>query len=60
MAIGVGCVRLKLTFLHGKLYLNFGKFIFLVKTAVNIRTLEISKILNNNTNRIFPISYKVV
>ena len=39
----VECVRLKLTFSHGRLYANFGKFIFLVRTTVKFRNLQISK-----------------
>ena len=55
----VGCVRLKVTFLHGKLYANYRKFKFLVKTAVKFRNLRISKVLNTDTNRIFPILFKI-
>ena len=48
------------TFSHGKLYENFGKFVFLVRTTVKFRKLQISKILVTNTNRIFPILFKVM
>ena len=34
--------------------------IFLVKTDVKFRDLQISKTLNTDTNRIFPISFKVM
>ena len=34
--------------------------LFLVKKAVKFRNLQISKILNTNTNRIFPIPFKVM
>ena len=34
--------------------------IYLGKTVVKFRNLEISKILSTNTNRIFPIPFKVV
>ena len=33
--------------------------ILLVKVAVKFRVLQISKILNTNTNRIFPIPFKL-
>ena len=33
---------------------------FLEKTAMKFRNLQISKILNTNTNRIFPIPLKVI
>ena len=34
--------------------------IFLVKAAVKFRNLQISKILNTDTNKIFPIPFKVM
>ena len=34
--------------------------IFLVKVTVKFRNLQISKILNTDTNRIFPIPFKVM
>ena len=34
-------------------------FFFLVKTAVKFRNLQISKILNTDTNIIFPVPFKV-
>ena len=59
--IWVRCIRLKLTFSHGKLNANFGKLnFFLVKAAVKFRNLQISKVLNTDTNRIFPIPFKVM
>ena len=33
---------------------------FLVETAVKFRSLQISKILNTDTNRIFPVPFKVM
>ena len=33
---------------------------FLVKAAVKFRNLQISKILNTDTNRVFPIPFKVM
>ena len=33
--------------------------IYLAKTVVKFRNLEISKILSTNTNRIFPVPFKV-
>ena len=35
-------------------------FYFLVKTAVKFRILQISEILNTDTNRIFPITFQVM
>ena len=39
---------------------NFGNIIFLVKAAVKFRDLQVSKILNTDTNTIFPIASKVM
>ena len=53
-------MRLKLTFSHGKLNANFGSFNFLVKVTVKFRDLQISKIVNTETNRIFSVPFKVM
>ena len=59
--IWVECTRVKLTFWHGILYANFGKLeSFLVKMAAKFKNLQICKILNSDTDRIFPIPFKVV
>ena len=47
-------------FSREKLYVNFGKLIFLGKTAMKFRNLQISKILNTDTNRNFPVPFKVI
>ena len=39
---------------------SLGNLIFLVKMDVKFRNLQISKILNTDTNRIFPIPFKVM
>ena len=36
------------------------KLNFLEKTAVKFRNLHISKILNTDTNRVFPVPFKVM
>ena len=43
-----------------KLYANFGKFLFLAKTAMKFKNLQISKTLNIDTNRMFSIPFKVM
>ena len=55
-----GYVRMKLTFLDGKLYANFGKFFFLVKTPVKFRNLHVCKTLKTDTNRIVPSPSKIM
>ena len=48
-----------LTFSRRKLNANFGNFIFFtVKAAVKFSVLKISKLLNTDTKRIFPIPFK--
>ena len=49
MVIWDRCIRLKLTFSHGKLTAHF----FLVKAAVKYRNLQISKILNTDITEFF-------
>ena len=39
---------------------NFGNFNFLVKAVMKFRVLQISKIFNTDTNRIFPIPFKLM
>ena len=36
------------------------KVYFFVKTSVKFRSLQIGKIVNTNTDRIFPIPFKVM
>ena len=55
MVIRDGYIRLKLTFSHGKLYTNYAKLIFLVKTTVKFGNLSISKILIR-INKIYDIN----
>ena len=49
----------KLTFSREKLCANSGKF-FLVKATVKFWNLQLSKILNTDTNRIFPTPFNVM
>ena len=50
-----------LTFSRRKLNANFGKFnFFTVKAAVKFSLLKISKRLNTNTKRIFPIPFELM
>ena len=60
MVIWFGFTGLKLTFSYGKLYANFGRFIFFREDGHEVSNLQISKILNTNTNQIFPIPFKVI
>ena len=61
MVISVGFIRLKLNLSHGKLYVKFGIFnclFFFAETIVKFRNLQISKILNSDTDITFPIPLK--
>ena len=61
MVIRVAYIRLKLTFSYGKLHADFEKFyFFLLKMTLMFRNLQISKILNTDKKRIFPIPLKVM
>ena len=48
----------EVNFFLGKIVCYFWKVYFFVKMAVKFRNLQISIILNTDTNRIFPISFK--
>ena len=55
MVIRVGCLRLKS---YTENCMQTLESFFLVKTSLKFRNLQISKILNTDTNRIFPIPFK--
>ena len=58
MVILVQCIRLKLTLSHVKLYAK--SLIFLLKMAAEFKNLQISKFLNTDANRSFPVPSKVM
>ena len=60
MVIQIRCIIPKLTFSQRKLNAKFFKLFFLVKEAVRFSVLQISKILNTDTNIIFPIPFKLM
>ena len=56
MALIIGCIRLKLVFSSE----NLKSLIFLKKTVMKFRNLQISKILNTGANRVFSIPFMIM
>ena len=51
----------EINFLLGKILCKLWKVSYvLVKTAMSFRNLQISQIISTNTNKTFPIFYKVM
>ena len=50
----------EINFLTWKIVFKLLKVIFFVKAAGKFRNLQINKVLNTDTNRVFPVPFKVM